>query len=77
MGSGFDDWVYFGTSSTVRVNYNGSHIEPLLNSLPDKLRLLSDECSAKNLSEESLTALSGRMRDSSDRRHSLVIVKCQ
>jgi hypothetical protein len=38
---------------TIRVNYNSSHIELLLNSLTDESRFLSDECS-----EESLTAMS-------------------
>jgi hypothetical protein len=51
MGSGFDDWVYW-YFFTITVNYNISHIELLLNSLTDELRLLSDECF-----EESLTAL--------------------
>jgi hypothetical protein len=55
MGSGFDDWVYWHFF-TITVNYNSSHIE-LLNSLTDELRLLSDECSMKNVSEEPLINL--------------------
>jgi hypothetical protein len=39
VGSGLDDWVYWHFF-TITVNYSSSHIE---------LRLLSDECSVKNL----------------------------
>jgi hypothetical protein len=45
MGSGFDDWVYWHLI-TITVYCNSSNTE-----------LLSDECSTKNLSEESLTDL--------------------
>jgi hypothetical protein len=55
MGSGFDDWVYWH-SFTITINCNSSHIELLLNSLTGELRPLSDECSMKELSEESMTA---------------------
>jgi hypothetical protein len=56
MGSGFDDWLYWHFFK-ITINYNSSHIEILLNSLTDELRLLSDECSMKNVSEESLINL--------------------
>jgi pyruvate formate-lyase activating enzyme-like uncharacterized protein len=48
MGSEFDDWVYWHFF-TIALNYNSLHIELLMNSLLDELRLLPDECSEESL----------------------------